>query len=52
MAASYTVDSLGCITRTVWCAEEGQHIITMIGSVYEFNQSELLSMGIVLDDRF
>lgn len=52
MNASYTVDSVGCITRSVWCAEEGQHIVTIIGSVYEFNQAELKSMGIVLDDRF
>lgn len=52
MAGVYTVDSIGYITHSVWCAEEGQHIITMIGSVYEFNQSELQSMGIVLDDRF
>lgn len=50
--ASYSVDPLGGITETRWCSEEGQYIVTMIGSVYEFNQAELRSMGIELDDRF
>lgn len=50
--ATYHVDRLGGITQYRWCPEEGQTIICQIGSVYDFNQNELRSMGIVLDDRF
>jgi|TARA_R100000479_G_C6311302_1_gene174118 hypothetical protein len=50
--ASYQLDPLGGITEIRWCPEEGQWIVKQIGSVYEYNQSELLSMGIKLDDRF
>lgn len=50
--ATYEVDILGSITQYRWCPEEGQYITCLIGSVYDFNQKELLSMGIVLDDRF
>jgi hypothetical protein len=50
--ATYHVDHLGTITQYRWCAEEGQYIERIIGNVYEFNQRELSSMGIQLDDRF
>lgn len=49
---AYHVDSIGCITQSVWCAEEGLYIERIIGNVYEFSLPELKSMGIHLNTTF
>jgi hypothetical protein len=44
--ATYSLDILGTITQSVWCAEEGQYIERIVGNVNDFTLPELQSMGI------
>lgn len=49
---NYQVDSTGLITSYQFDPEEGQTIVRIEGFVYDFDQRQLKSMGIELDDRF
>lgn len=46
----YELDATLHITSYTFDPEEGQYIIRQLGSVYEYNQAQLKSMGITLND--